>query len=165
MKRYASPPSGAVPGCACCRCIGGIQTAEPAKGMAPAERVLVCVDGVHGLGVEDGPIAALGADFFVAGCHKWLFGPRGTGLVWGRGEAAWSAVRPTIPTFSDGRTPGGRMTPGGFHSFEHRWALSAAFDLHTSLGPSRVAERIHALNRQLKEGLASIGGVRLYTPL
>src|SRR5919198_495913 len=111
MKRYASPPSGAVPGCACCRCIGGIQTAEPAKGMAPAGRVLVCVDGVHGLGVEDGPIAALGADFFVAGCHKWLFGPRGTGLVWGRSQA-WSAYSATIPSFTADGSPGSAATPG-----------------------------------------------------
>ena len=57
------------------------------------------------------------------------------------------------------------MTPGGFHSFEHRWALSAAFDLHQQLGPDQVAERIHALNRQLKEGLAGVAGVRVYTPV
>src|SRR5919199_1815362 len=77
----------------------------------PSDRVLLCVDGVHGFGVEDLEIASSGVDFFVAGCHKWLLGPRGTGLVWGGGDAAWSVVRPTIPTFSDGRTPGGLMTP------------------------------------------------------
>ena len=26
------------------------------------------------------------------------------------------------------------MTPGGFHSFEHRWALPAALEFHTQLG-------------------------------
>jgi selenocysteine lyase/cysteine desulfurase len=56
------------------------------------------------------------------------------------------------------------MTPGGFHSFEHRWALNAAFDLHAELGKTRVAERIHALNTQLKEGLAGMGHVRPHTP-
>jgi selenocysteine lyase/cysteine desulfurase len=127
---------------------------------APEDRALLCVDGVHGFGVEAEPVAGLGADFFISGTHKWLFGPRGTGLVWGRGEQAWSAARPTIPSFS-----GGPYTPGGFHSFEHRWALSAAFELHQQIGPARIAERIHALNRQLKAGLAQMPGVRLYTPL
>jgi selenocysteine lyase/cysteine desulfurase len=126
----------------------------------PGETSLLCVDGVHGFGVEAEPVASLGADFFVSGTHKWLFGPRGTGLVWGRGDQVWSAVRPTIPTFS-----GGPYTPGGFHSFEHRWALNAAFDLHQQIGPARIAERIHVLNRQLKAGLAQIPGVRLYTPM
>jgi isopenicillin-N epimerase len=129
-----------------------------------ADRVLLCVDGVHGLGVEDVTVGALGCDFFVAGCHKWLFGPRGTGLVWGDARA-WPVVEPTIPSFSDTRTHGGRMTPGGFHSFEHRWALAAAFGLHLQLGKDRVAARVHELNRQLKEGLAGMPHVRLYTPM
>src|SRR5207249_3239838 len=104
--------------------------------------------------------------FFVAGCHKWLFGPRGTGLVWGNARAwTWSSAAPTIPTFSDGRTSGGLMTPGGFHSFEHRWALSEAFRFHDAIGRERVTARIRELNRQLREGLAAIPHVRLYTPL
>jgi isopenicillin-N epimerase len=129
------------------------------------DRVLLCVDGVHGFGVEATPVSELGCDFFVAGCHKWLFGPRGTGLVWGRGNAAWSAVRQTIPTFGSGQTFGSLNTPGGFHSFEHRWALSEAFGLHLQLGAERVAMRIHELNGRLKAGLASVPNVRVLTPM
>src|SRR3712207_7216740 len=44
----------------------------------------------------------LGCDLFVAGCHKWLFGPRGTGIVWATPEA-WNALAAVIPTF-DGRS-------------------------------------------------------------
>ncbi|HLZ26468.1 MAG TPA: aminotransferase class V-fold PLP-dependent enzyme [Chloroflexota bacterium] len=131
----------------------------------PGDRVLLCVDGVHGFGVEDTRVADLGCDFFVAGCHKWLLGPRGTGLIWGRGNLAWSAIRPTIPTFGDGQSAGSLNTPGGFHSFEHRWALSEAFNLHQQIGPTRITERIHALNGALKSGLAGIGNVRVVTPL
>ncbi len=132
---------------------------------AESERVLLCVDGVHGFGVEDVTIADLGCDFFVSGTHKWLFGPRGTGLVWGRGQAAWSAVRETIPTFGSGQTQGSLHTPGGFHSFEHRWALREAFELHQQLGRAQIAARIHALNLRLKQGLATIPSVRLYTAM
>jgi selenocysteine lyase/cysteine desulfurase len=74
----------------------------------------------------------------------------------------------------DGKVPGRdrrappvlarRITPGGFHSFEHRWALAEAFALHERIGRERVASRIHALNRQLKEGLASMRKVKVYTP-
>ena len=125
-------------------------------------RLLLCVDGVHGLGVEDATVGGLGCDFLVAGCHKWLFGPRGTGFVWGRPEA-WPAASPTIPSFSGG-SAGGLMTPGGFHSFEHRWALAEAFRFHGRIGKRRVAARIHALNRRLKAGLAEMGHVTLLTP-
>lgn len=131
---------------------------------APAERALLCVDGVHGLGVENVTMPDLGCDFFAAGCHKWLFGPRGTGFLWGRRDA-WSRFSPTIPTFSGMRQPGPAATPGGFHSFEHRWALAEAFDFHLLIGKARIAERIHTLNRQLKEGLRSMGHVTLLTPM
>jgi selenocysteine lyase/cysteine desulfurase len=124
--------------------------------------LLVCVDGVHGLGVENETVDSLGADFLVAGCHKWLFGPRGTGLVWGR-PSAWPAVGATIPAFSGG-SPARAFTPGGFHSFEHRWALAEAFRLHGRIGKARVEARIHALNRRLKDGLASMPHVTLLTP-
>jgi len=141
------------------------------------DRVLLCVDGVHGLGIDGTTMPDLGCDFFVAGCHKWMFGPRGTGLVWGT-PAAWSAATATIPTFDDAayemwmevrpQAPvpvGATMSPGGFHSFEHRWALDRAFQFHQNMGKERVAERIHSLNRQLKEGLAKMPNVKLYTPM
>src|ERR1700730_16865407 len=140
------------------------------------DRVLLCVDGVHGLGVDGTELPELGCDFFIAGCHKWMFGPRGTGLVWAT-PTAWTAATATIPTFDDAnyekwmelrpqaRIPHGSwMSPGGFHSFEHRWALDRAFQFHQSIGKPRIAERIHSLNRQLKEGLAKMPNVTLYTP-
>ncbi len=141
------------------------------------DRIYLCVDGVHALGIEDFVIPDLQCDFWVAGAHKWLFGPRGTGVLWGSADS-WKMVRPTIPTWEPAvfqawigwkpkTTVGGGqlMTPGGYHSFEHRWALGSAFELHEQLGKARVDSRIHTLNRQLKEGLKRINGVRVYTPM
>jgi selenocysteine lyase/cysteine desulfurase len=142
------------------------------------DRILICVDGVHGFGVEDAGVDDLDCDFFAAGTHKWVFGPRGTGILWGRG-ARWSRVRPLVPSFLDdaswaawsaeddpaGRTDGERMTPGGFKPYEHRWAMAEAFGFLEAIGRERIAERTHSLARRLKEGLASIDGVRVVTPM
>jgi isopenicillin-N epimerase len=151
--------------------------AEVNRDRDAADRVLLCVDAVHALGVEPAHLPDLGCDFFVAGCHKWLFGPRGTGIVWGRREA-WPAVAPTIPTFDgrgiaawiQGRPPGNlpraaAMTPGGYHSFEYRWSLAEAFRFHQRIGKARVAERTRTLADQLKQGLRTMPHVRLATPL
>jgi len=129
-----------------------------------ADRVLLCVDGVHGLGVDDITLKDFGCDFFMAGTHKWMFGLRGTGIWWGKPEA-WKQVQPMIPPFGDHDEPGALFTPGGFHSFEHRWALNAAFELHMTIGKPRIQQRIHALNRRIKAGLAPMSHVRLYTPM
>lgn len=130
----------------------------------PGDRAIFCVDGVHGLGVDDLSIPQMGCDFFVAGTHKWIFAPRGTGIIWGRKEL-WPEVVGTIPPFGPHDRPSTLHTPGGFHSFEHRWAADEGFKLHMALGKRRVHDRLHALNRRIREGLASMKHVTLYTPM
>jgi len=138
--------------------------AEVNAAREPGDRALLCVDGVHGLGVEDAGMADLGCDFFMAGTHKWIFAPRGTGVLWGKPQTR-GAVTPTIPTFTSDAGWGGVMTPGGFKAFEHRWAMTDAFRFHQEMGKARVQQRIHLLARQLKEGLAGMSHVTLYTPM
>ncbi len=140
------------------------QVAELNRDRHPRDRVLVCVDGVHGLGSEAFSVTDLGCDFFMAGTHKWLFGPRGTGILWGAPHAQ-DQLDETIPTFTPDGTFGGRLTPGGFKSFEHCWALPEAFLFHDTIGKERVARRIRSLNRLLKESLLELPRVRLHTPL
>lgn len=129
-----------------------------------ADRILFFVDGVHGLGVEADALTALGCDFFVAGTHKWMFAPRGSGFIWGKPETQ-NAVTPTIPTFTGGAGWGSWMTPGGFKSFEHQWAMAQAFAFYQQIGKKRVTQRLHSLSRQLKKGLSKMQHVKLYTPI
>ena len=58
---------------------------------------------MHALGVEPEPVG-LAATCFVAGTHKWLGGPRGTGVIWARG---WDALAPVIPSFASAPTARG----------------------------------------------------------
>ncbi|HKE50465.1 MAG TPA: aminotransferase class V-fold PLP-dependent enzyme [Actinomycetes bacterium] len=148
---------------------------EVNSGRDASDRVLFCLDAVHGLGADATSPAALGCDVFISGTHKWLFGPRGTGLAWAH-RRAWDSLAAIIPTFSgpsfgawfNGTTApfqfGLDGTPGGFHSFEHRWALTEAFQFHLDIGKQRVADRTRQLATRLKDGLAGVSTVRLVTP-
>lgn len=144
---------------------------------AEQDRVIFCVDGVHALGIENFKLSEVGCDFLIAGTHKWLFGPRGTGLVWGH-QRAWPIANPIIPTFNSQAydiwmellppkelPKSSYMTPGGFHSFEHRWALDEAFKFHQTIGKARVTQRIYELNQQMKQGLAKMPHITLHTPM
>ncbi|HZI63462.1 MAG TPA: aminotransferase class V-fold PLP-dependent enzyme [Thermoanaerobaculia bacterium] len=147
------------------------------RGRVEAERCVLVVDGVHGFGAAAEEAAGLGADFFVAGTHKWLFGPRGTGLIWARRDN-WRRLRPTIPTF-DSTVPYGAwmrrqppppteasfVSPGGFVAYEHFFGLVEAVRFHHRLGRDRVAARIAELNGHLRRELARMPRVRLHTPL
>lgn len=143
-----------------------------------SRKVLLCVDGVHGFGIEDITFPELGADFLMAGCHKWLFGPRGTGII-AASRRGLDSIGAIIPSFVSERSFGAwiedrdpvgsidadTITPGGFKAFEHLWSLPEAFAFMSSIGKAKVAERTHALVDQLKQGLAGLPNVKLFTPL
>ena len=140
------------------------------------DRVYFAVDGVHAFGLDNIDIKELGCDFFAAGTHKWLFGPRGTGILYARKEAH-DMVVPVIPAFSPaygewlGVVPKDQInfshlnTPGGFHAFEHRWSLDEAFKIHKTVGKENIAARSKKLNKRLKEGMTDIKHVKLLTPV
>lgn len=152
--------------------------AKQNESRADGKKIILCVDGVHAFGIENISMSELGCDFFAAGTHKWLFGPRGTGVVYGK-RSSWKVMRPTTPAFTFaaygdwlGMTPAGYeltfsdlYSPGGFHSFENRWALDAAFEWMGTLGKKRVQKRTEELSTRLKQGLQSISHVKLLTPV
>lgn len=151
--------------------------ADANKGRPESDRIMFIVDGVHGLGCVDATVSELGCDIFVAGTHKWMFAPRGTGIVWAK-SATWARLTPWAASFAEeeqfdawaeGRdcaTPSNasRMSPGGFLAYEHQWAMSAAFRMHRDIGRAKVGARIAELNGMLKDGLARIPGLTLHTP-
>ena len=139
--------------------------------------ILVVLDAVHGFGNQEEALTQLGCDFAAAGTHKWIFAPRGTGIIWAPAKN-WGLVRPTIPTFYSPQpftaweeqhppkppTQAAWVSPGGFKAYEHQWAMVEAFEFHHRIGRKRIAERIAALNSQCKEGLAGIPKVQVLTP-
>ncbi|HYO53016.1 aminotransferase class V-fold PLP-dependent enzyme [Archangium sp.] len=150
--------------------------AEVNRGRAPERRVFFVVDAVHGFGVEEPDLLTMGMDALAVGTHKWIFGPRGTGFAWARPEV-WSVMKPMMPgnsaalfsAWAGEKPPAGParaawFSPGGFQAFEHYWALPAAFEFHRAIGPARITERIRELNTQMREGLAKMPHVVLYTP-
>lgn len=137
---------------------------EKNKDRADDDRIIYCVDGVHGFGVENLSFPEMNCDYFISGTHKWMFGPRGTGIICAASENSNDLI-PFSATFSEAKNFGTTFTPGGYHSFEYRWAASKAFELHLQLGKAAVQSRIHELNDYLKQQLKTLKGVELVTPM
>ena len=141
------------------------------KGKPVETRTLLAIDGVHGFGNQDIDIPDIGADFFISGTHKWIYGPRGTGIVWARPESQ-AFVQSTIPSFDpswrDGPIPdmpvAAGHSPGGFHAFEHSWAVEDAFRWSSAIGRKRIADRIAALATMTKDAMAKLPKVTFATP-
>jgi isopenicillin-N epimerase len=158
------------------RALSGV-VADANRSREEHERVRLVLDGVHGFGNQEEQVAELGCDFVAAGTHKWIFAPRGTGIIWAP-QKNWGLLRPTIPSFyslepitawENGEQPkrptqASWMSPGGFKAYEHQWAMADAFEFHGRIGRKRIAERIASLNTLCKDGLVRIPKVKLMTP-
>jgi isopenicillin-N epimerase len=140
------------------------------------DRILLCVDATHAFGVLRIDLRDLECDIFISSCHKWLNGPHGTGFVY-FSKYAVARAQELTPSFAPGplgrftgrhpRSEGAweRLTPGGFHAYEHRWSIVAAVEFARSLGIGKIERRICGLASRLKQGMVTIPGVRLVTPV
>ena len=59
------------------------------------------IDGAHALGQLPLDLYSLGADYYVANCHKWLSGPRGSACMW-VGRQRQAGIRPLVVSHGSG---------------------------------------------------------------
>lgn len=85
-------------------------------------------------------------DLVFGSAHKWLFGPRGTGLMWvsPRFKAMIGSMNWSGQGLSDQIEDEG-FTPAGGHDFSVYAGLDAALQLHDELSTEALAERSRAL--------------------
>ena len=83
--------------------------AEIAAAVEPDVRVLV--DAAHAPGMIDFDVAALGASYVTANCHKWMCSAKGAGFLWVRGDRRDDVYHSVISHGYNGGWPsgGGRL--------------------------------------------------------
>lgn len=117
--------------------------------------VPVLIDGAHAPGMLALDIRAIGADWYVGNCHKWLMAPKGAGFLWTAPK--WqSQIHPL--TISHGYERGyidefdwtGTRDPSGWLS------VPAAIDFHMRSGGAELRERNSALARTAATHLAAV---------
>jgi selenocysteine lyase/cysteine desulfurase len=130
--------------------------------------VLLCVDGIQAVGALAVDVAADGIDCLVAGGHKWLLAPEGSGAMFLSKRAlervepvilGWKSVRDAdryLPYHFDLRDGAAAFEPGSPPQVSIL-ALGAAVELLLEVGTKEIEEGILDLTRQLAEGLTRRG--------
>jgi isopenicillin-N epimerase len=109
-----------------------------------AHDVPVLVDGAHGPGQVGLDLPAIGADWYVGNCHKWLCAPKGSAFIWARPDRQ-DGLHPV--TISHGYEKGflEEFDWTGTRDFSAFLSVPAAIDFHTRLGGEALRARNAAL--------------------
>jgi selenocysteine lyase/cysteine desulfurase len=121
-----------------------------------AQGSLCIVDGAQAAGGIEVDVRALGCDVYATSGHKWLMGPKGTGLLY---IADRAAARVDLVNLQAGRAVHTDST--GMTSVPDAIGLGAAIDYLTQLGWARVFAHNLALRDRVVDGLVDMPRIRL----
>ena len=146
--------------------------------ICPIERVIehahsrgipVLVDGAQGVPHMSVDVQALGCDFYAFSGHK-MFGPTGTGVLWGREELLdamppWQGGGDMILEVSFEKTVYNELPykfEAGTPNIAGVVGLGAAVDYLQAIGMDKIADWEHALHDYMVAELRKIDGIRLF---
>lgn len=147
---------------------GGRVDLAPIGAFCRERGILLCVDGIQGVGAVPLDVEAAGIDFLAVGGHKWLLAPEGCGCLYVSRRAAglvhsvlhgWKSVTNAdvyLPYHFDPRPDAAKFEPGS-PSLLSTVALGAALELLEEVGPAAVTARIMEINDRFVAGLCARG--------
>jgi isopenicillin-N epimerase len=113
----------------------------------------VLADGAHAPGNLELDVSALGVDWYVGNCHKWLCAPKGCGFLWARPERQ-AGLHPVTISHGYGQGFLAEFDWTGTRDMSAWLALPAALDFHARLGGAALRARNRALAAEAAQLLA-----------
>ena len=120
---------------------------------------LAIVDGAQSAGAMPVDVTAMGCHAYSASGHKWLMGPKGTGLLYLSDELGEQLD--ALP-LQAGRKANSDST--GIGNIAGMHGLGAAIDYVRALGPRAIEAHNLALRSELYDALAQLPGVTIPSP-
>src|SRR6266446_4355039 len=141
---------------------GQITPVKAVCDMARARGIETVVDGAHSFGQFDFKQQDLGCDYFGTSLHKWLYAPKGTGLLYVKRDKIahlWPLMAAELKQASDIR----KFEEIGTHSAAPKLAIGEAMLFHNGIGGKRKEARLRYLSRYWMNRLKDIPKVRFNT--
>lgn len=117
------------------------------------------VDGAQGPGAMPVDVKAIGCHAYAASGHKWLLGPKGTGMLYLSEDLA--GAFDALP-LSAGRHPNSDST--GIGNIAGMIGLGSAIDYVEAIGLDRIEQHNRALRTELYDALSQLSQVRIEAP-
>ncbi|MHB1328017.1 MAG: aminotransferase class V-fold PLP-dependent enzyme [Gemmatimonadales bacterium] len=138
----------------------------PAEGLCRLARernVLSMVDGAQTVGLLNLDLSRIRPDFYSASIHKWLCGPKETGILYVN-RAVHDRIAPSIVSLYGGKVGISRTLEAMGQRDEAALAtLDRAVAFHREIGMTAIERRALGLADRLRQQLAELPGVELWT--
>ena len=141
---------------------GQIMPVRKICSMARARGIETIVDGAHSFAQLDFKRDDLQCDYFGSSLHKWLYAPKGAGLLYVRKDKIQD-VWPLMVSVEKDRHDIRKFEEVGTHSSATRLSIGEALMFHEAIGPKRKEERLRYLSRYWMNRLSSLPGVGFNT--
>jgi isopenicillin-N epimerase len=122
----------------------------------------VVVDGAHAFAHLDFTQKDLGCDYFGTSLHKWLYAPKGTGMLFVKKEHI-EKIYPLMAAEKELKTDIRKFEEIGTHSAAPRLAIAEAILFHHGIGGKRKEARLRYLSRYWMNNIKDLPGVRFHT--
>lgn len=130
--------------------------------MARSRGIEVIVDGAHSFAQLDFKRDDLKCDYFGSSLHKWLYAPKGAGLLYVRKEKIPS-VWPLMASEDIQRNDIRKFEEIGTHSSATRLSIGEALMYHEAIGAKRKEERLRYLTSYWMQRLSKVDGISFNT--
>lgn len=130
--------------------------------MARSKGIETIVDGAHAFAQFDFKQADLGCDYYGTSLHKWIYAPKGTGLLYVKKDKiakTWALMASEDRNRNDIR----KFEEIGTHSAAMRLAIGEAILFHNAIGGKRKEERLRYLSRYWMNRLKDVPKVGFNT--
>ena len=130
--------------------------------MARARGIETIIDGAHSFAQFEFKQKDLNCDYFGTSLHKWLYAPKGTGMLYVKREKI-AKVWPLFAADEKQKSDIRKFEEIGTHSAAPRLAIGEALLFHQGIGAKRKEARLRYLSRYWMDKLKGIPKVRFNT--
>lgn len=137
---------------------GDVLPIEALAAEAKEKGIFFICDGAQAVGMIDTDVIQLGVDAYVASCHKWMLGPKGTGMLYLKRASQQRIQSMELSTGFQVYT-----ASFGTRDVAKILAQGTSVEFLLAIGRQKIEARLRDLNRVLSDGLSGIAALRRLT--
>ncbi|MEM6316195.1 MAG: aminotransferase class V-fold PLP-dependent enzyme [Bacteroidota bacterium] len=162
-RRAITPKTKVISMCHIVNTNGMMLPVKEVSAMAHERGIFVAVDGAQSAGMVDIDLHDLGCDFYTASAHKWLFAPKGIGILYAK-ESSQTQLKPLIVCRGYEDPSIRRLENYNTRNLPELLGLGAAVEFCNQIGKKKISDRSYELKAYFRSKMMDKSTFNLKSP-